>query len=338
MAQRAALVAVAPVNDYDMDTVAVAAKAGAGGVLFLGTASPPSDLGSQLATALGNSPTRPLAMADEEGGEIQRLVPLVPSLPWPRDMAKTMSADEVQQQAQELGAAMLDAGVGMDLAPVLDIDGGVGPNATNPDGSRSFSPDPATASQYGLAFADGLEAGGVVPVVKHFPGLGGSSGNTDDGPAKTLPYATLQQGGLIPFQNAIKAGVPAVMVANATVPGLTDEPASLSSSVINDLLREEYGFEGLVMTDSLSAGAISDAGYDVPAATVAAIAAGADQVLYGSTATPALAAQLSPENVQASLGAIQQVVVAATENGDLPIDRLNDAVDNILTARKINLC
>jgi hypothetical protein len=88
-----------------MDTVAVAATAGAGGVLFLGTASPPSDLGSQL----------------------------------------------------------------------------------------------ATASQYGLAFADGLEAGGVVPVVKHFPGLGGSSGNTDDGPAQTLPYATLQQGGLIPF-------------------------------------------------------------------------------------------------------------------------------------------
>jgi beta-N-acetylhexosaminidase len=128
------------------------------------------------------------------------------------------------------------------------------------------------------------------------------------------------------------------MIANATVPGLTDQPASLSSSVINDLLREEYGFEGLVMTDSLSAGAISEAGYDVPAATVAAIAAGADLVLYGSTATPALAAQLSPENVEASLGAIQQAVVAATENGDLPIGRLNDAVDNILTARKINLC
>src|SRR5262249_28158003 len=135
----------------------------------------------------------------------------------------------------------------------VDVDGGAGPSATNPDGSRSFSADPAVAAQYGVAFLQGLRAGGVLPVVKHFPGLGGSSGNTDVGPAQTLPLAALRTAGLPPFEAAIRAGAPAVMIANATVPGLTNLPASLSSNAIDGLLRHDLGFGGLVLTDSLSA-------------------------------------------------------------------------------------
>ena len=119
----------------------------------------------------------------------------------------------------------------MDLAPVLDVDGGQGPDNQDPDGTRSFSDREAIASADGLAFAAGLEAGGVVPVVKHFPGLGGSTGNTDVMSAATPPWSTLKRVGLVPFENAVDAKIPAVMISNATIPGLTALPASVSPSV-----------------------------------------------------------------------------------------------------------
>jgi beta-N-acetylhexosaminidase len=233
---------------------------------------------------------------------------------------------------------MKQLGVGVDLAPVLDVDGRPGPSATNPDGSRSFSPVPAVAARYGVAFLQGLGAGGVIPVVKHFPGLGGSTGNTDVAGAQTLPLATLRSSGLVPFEAAIKAGAPAVMVANAAVPGLTSLPASLSADTINGLLRQQLGFDGLVLTDSLSAGAISQAGYSLPAAATAAVQAGADMVLFGSTLTAAQTELLTPTNVTRSINEIVTALVDAVRSGAIPDSRLNEAVGHILAARSINLC
>jgi beta-N-acetylhexosaminidase len=312
-------------------------RTGVGGVLLLGSRTPP-DLAAQVAGANGAAPTHLFVMADEEGGGVQRLAGLVVTLPWARQMAGSMAVAAVETAAAQLGRQMRALGVNVDLAPVLDVDGGAGPNAHDPDGLRSFSSDPEVVARYGVAFMQGLLQGGVMPVVKHFPGLGGATGNTDYGPAETQPLATLKTTGLPPFAAAINQGAPAVMVSNATVPDVTEEPASLSTAVLETLLRGQLGFHHLVVTDSLSADAITAAGYTTPRAAVAAVEAGADMVLFGSTLTAAQTRLLQPSNVATSTTQIINAVVGAVQTGALPEDRLNQAVLNVLAAKNISLC
>ena len=259
--------------------------AGAGGVVLMGS-STSADLGAQLHALASANPdgVAPLLMTDEEGGSVQRLVTQVGDLPSAREMAATMTSAQVQALAATVGAKMAALSIRADLAPVLDLDAGPGPSATNPDGTRSFSLDPAIAGEYGSAFARGLESAGVIPVAKHFPGLGEASGNTDVAPAHTLPFASLQQAGLLPFERLIREGVPAIMVSNATVPGLSDTvPASLSGHVISGLLRAQLGFGGVVMTDSLEAGAITAYQPDLGKAAVQSLQAGSDMVMLAGT-------------------------------------------------------
>ncbi|HLI25282.1 MAG TPA: glycoside hydrolase family 3 N-terminal domain-containing protein [Acidimicrobiales bacterium] len=340
LAEKVALLLVPPVLDFQTASEQVAASDGVGGILFLGDAQPPAGLAQQLAAAFAHrgAPVAPMVMADEEGGGVQRLAGAVTSLPWPRVMAETLTPQQVQQMAATVGSQMRALGVNVDLAPVLDVDGGEGPNASDPDGYRSFSAVPAVAAQYGTAFADGLESAGVLAVAKHFPGLGGASRNTDYGPATTQPIQQLEAGGLDPFRAAIAGGIGAVMVSNASVPGLTTLPASLSPAVITGLLRGQLGFQGLVMTDSLSAGAISQSGYDLPHAVVAAVAAGADMVLFGSTLTPAQTALQEPSALNSTIQQLVGALVAAVDGGTLPLSRVNDAVIHIVTADHADLC
>jgi beta-N-acetylhexosaminidase len=337
--RRASLLLVAPVLNFDMAAAHVAASDGAGGILFLGGATPPATLASRLRAAFAGTPgPPPLAMADQEGGGIQRLTPPVTSIPWPRTMAATMTAQQVQQLASQVGSGMAALGVRMDLAPVADVDGRPGPSGSNPDGRRSFSADAATASAYTVAFMNGLAGGGVIPVVKHFPGLGGATGNTDNGPAATQPLSSLQATGLAPFRAAVSAGATAVMIANASVPGLTTLPASLAPEVVDGLLRHQLGFNGLVLTDSLSAGAITAAGFDLEHAAVAAVSAGADMVLFGSTLTAAQTAELSPARVDANLRAISASIASAVSSGRLAQSRLDSADGHVLDAEHLSLC
>jgi beta-N-acetylhexosaminidase len=164
-----------------------------------------------------------------------------------------------------------------------------------------------------LAFAQGLEAGGVLPVVKHFPGEGSATANTDDAPANTPPLATLEGADLLPFEAAIRAGLPAVMVGNASVPGLSSTPASLSPAVIDGLLRQRLGFQGLVLTDSLSA-------------AVQAIEAGADMVLF------------TADDPNATTQSVVAAIVAAVTAGGLSVPQLDSAVSHVLMAKGVSLC
>jgi beta-N-acetylhexosaminidase len=173
----------------------------------------------------------------------------------------------------------------------------------------------------------GMIAGGVIPVLKHFPGIGGSTYNSDFGPAQTLPWPTLQQVGIPPFATAIAAGAPAVMVANNTVPGLATNPGGLSPTVITDELKGSLGFHGLVVTDALDAKAISAAGFDVPQATVQALRSGADMVMFGLGA-----------DVNAEAATIASAVVNAVNSGQLPRARLVDAAGAVLAVRHVDLC
>jgi beta-N-acetylhexosaminidase len=324
LSRLASQVVVVPVDESEVASVAPEVAAGVGGVILLG-ASAPSDLKAALGHLAATAPDgiAPFVMTDEEGGVIQRMANLVGSIPSARQMGATMTTSEIRLLATSLARRMLAAGVTMDLAPVLDVDGGQGPDNEDPDGTRSFSADEKIASEDGLVFAAGLEAGGIVPVVKHFPGLGGATGNTDVMPASTPPWSTLKHDGLMPFEDAIEAKVPAVMISNATVPGLTGVPASVSPAVITGLLRHQLGFKGLVITDSLSAVALSAAGYTVPEATVAALEAGADMVLFD--ADPTAVASVTKETISA--------VTAAVSAGKLGRSRLVSAVTHILDVK-----
>jgi beta-N-acetylhexosaminidase len=342
LSRRATELIAVPALSADPAVVQAAVSEGAGGILLLGpmpgAAQLAADLHSDVAARSARSGRVPLVMVDQEGGGVQRLGADVASLPWPREMAATMTPAQVQQRVEAVGRQMAALGVNVDLAPVLDLDGGRSLSASDPDGPRSFSTDPVLAASYGAAFVAGLRAAGVLPVVKHFPGLGQSSGNTDYGPASTRPYSDLQTAGLVPFERTISAGAPGVMVANATVPGLTSKPASVSAAVINGLLRGQLHFGGLVTTDSLSAGAISQAGYDVSSAAVASIEAGADLVLFGSTLTAADTRMLAPAAVQQQTRSMVAAIAGAAQTGRLPAARLNQAVLDVARAEGAPVC
>lgn len=260
-----------------------AVSSGVGGIVLMGNANS-QNLESEISSLVSKSPLgiRPLVMTDEEGGAIQRLAGLVGSMPWPRTMASSMSLSSVENLSYSVGLKMKRLGINVDLAPVVDLDAGVGPSRTNPDGKRSFSPQPSVATEYAQRFMLGMAKAGVTPVMKHFPGLGQSSGNTDVMAAHTLPYQELVGTGLVPFEKLKK--IPAmVMVSNASVPGLSKGvPSSLSPAVIS-ILRSVVGFEGVVITDSLETVSIQSYQPNISKAVVDSALAGADLIMLASS-------------------------------------------------------
>ncbi|WP_034087478.1 glycoside hydrolase family 3 N-terminal domain-containing protein [Streptacidiphilus albus] len=327
--RRLALLTVAvPVAETSPQDVTSEVEAGVGGVVLFGT-SAPSSLGSRLAALRERVPGRIglLVMTDEEGGDIQRMANLVGSLPWPAWMGTHWSPAEIQQAVTEVAKRMSAEGVNMDLAPVVDVDGrDEPPSDSNPDGWRSFSGSTAVVTRDALAYMAGLRAGGVIPVLKHFPGLGGSSYNSDIAPAHTVPWPVVQRVGLPPFAAAIAAGAPAVMASNDTVPGFAAYPTGLSPTQLG-VLRNTLHFGGLVITDSLSAGAISGAGFTIPQAAVQAISAGSDMVMFGLMS-----------NESGETNAIADAIVSAVADGHLPRTRLVDAAAAVLAVRHEDLC
>jgi beta-N-acetylhexosaminidase len=169
----------------------------------------------------------------------------------------------------------------------------------------------------------------VLAVVKHFPGLGYATGNTDNAPAATKPWSVLQSTGLVPFRQAIAGGVGAIMMSNASIPGLTSLPAGLSSVAVSQL-RHQLGFKGLIMTDALSAVAISARHLSVAQASVAALSAGADQVLNGNPASPGLALQTASLTTAA--------IVAAVAHGTLTRAEVVNAAAQVLASNNTLSC
>jgi beta-N-acetylhexosaminidase len=248
-------------------------------------------------------------------------------MPSARQLGQTMTPAQIQAFASGAGRRMRAIGITMDLAPVMDLDAGYGPTASNPDGTRSFSADPHIAAADSSAFAAGLSAAGVTPVGKHFPGLHGVGDNTDLGPAQTWSWSVLQQHGLLPFVTAFGGGLPAVMLSNASVPGLSTLPSSISPQVVG-VLRGQLGFKGLILTDSLTAGAITKIGLSAPSAIAAAIVAGADMVLYDDANV----------DVGATARAAVAAIGAAVSNGRLPRAQLLASVSRVLAAKHVDLC
>jgi beta-N-acetylhexosaminidase len=320
-----------PVEATNIGALGPAARAGYGGILLFGSTAPAS-MPQVLATLQRERPGHYawMVMTDEEGGGVERLTNLVGSFPWAQTMGKNLSAAQITAIARRVGTTLVGAGVNTDLAPVLDVDARAQyPGAANPDGYRSFSGVPSTAAADGTAFMKGLQEAGVLSVVKHFPGLGYATRNTDYGPAATLSWAKLQSTGLVPFRQAIDNGATAVMMSNAHIPGLTPLPAGISAVAVH-ALRTTLGFKGLIVTDSLSAGALSALHLAEPAASVLALAAGDDMILFGS-----------PTSVAASLvlaAKISNAIVSAVAKGTLLRTTLIAAAAQDLAARNQLTC
>ncbi|MBH99162.1 MAG: beta-glucosidase [Acidimicrobiaceae bacterium] len=261
------------------------------------------------------SATGPVVIAvDEEGGTVQRFASLLGELPPAAEMA-TWPAEEVRQVATERASALAGYGVTVNLAPVLDV--GPSPGI----GTRSFSEDPVVVAGHGVAFAEGVLSGGLIPVAKHFPGHGRANADSHEELATTPPIEDLREVDLLPF--ALIPDGTAVMVGHLDVPGLTEGvPASLSAAAVTGLLRGEMGFDGVVVTDDLSMGAVAQL-VDVPTASRLALIAGADLLMVGALANV----------VPAAWG-----LVAALDDGSLDSSWLDEAVERVLALRGVDPC
>ena len=303
------------VNPAQPDSArAAVARYGVGGVFIGG--NPTAILrGNALGPAHAAGPVPVSVAVDEEGGRVQRIDQLDGSMPSARTMAATMNPEQVHALGAARGRQLSARGVTVDMAPVLDVDGGPEDGAI---GDRSFSADPNTAARYAGAFAAGLRDAGVLPVFKHFPGHGRASGDSHDGLVTTPALGELRSDDLVPYRELLGTGTAAVMVGHLNVPGLTNGlPASLSPAAYQ-LLRSEYGFHGLVMTDDLGAmKAVTDR-FDLPDAVLTALRAGADMALWTSTA---------------ELSTVLDRLQAAVADGTLPESNVDQATARILAAK-----
>jgi beta-N-acetylhexosaminidase len=242
-----------------------------GGIVLTGEQSSKAD--SKIADAIEGAPMSVVVATDEEGGGIQPFADAAGAIPGPPQQAKG-TPQEAATTMGEHAVKLKELGVNVSLAPSADLGSGSGM------GGRTYGTDPAKVASFIDAIVPAIQESGVLPVVKHWPGIGNGDQNPTSGLTTVPTLAELQAADLVPFQQAIDAGVPAIMVGHAEIPGLTaeGEPASISKPAIDGELRTKQGFSGLVVTDDLSKGAITDITTQDQAAELA-IAAGADVVI-----------------------------------------------------------
>jgi beta-N-acetylhexosaminidase len=242
----------------------------AGAILFRDNVADPEQL-RRLTRALRRASPDALICVDQEGGPIR-------ILPWaqPERAAPAQQAwDSVREDSLAAGRDLRAAGVSVTLAPVADVPTVEGSAMAD----RAFTTDPGAAAAAIAESVTGWHEGGVATTVKHFPGLGGATVNTDEGPAVIERTREQLNDDLLPFAAAVEAGTEFVMVGHATYPALDeDDIASQSPAIVDGVLRDQLGFEGVTMTDSLEAAAVQ-AVADVEEAAVASARAGVDVIL-----------------------------------------------------------
>ena len=255
---------------------------------------------------------------DQEGGRVARLH--APFTEWPPMAALGRSGDGrlAYRFAAALAAELKAVGISLDYAPVLDIH----TNPKNPIiGDRALGEDAATVARLGVAVVRGLQENGVAACGKHFPGHGDTSVDSHLAlPLVEHPPDRIRRVECVPFREAIRAGVAFIMTAHILVPSLDEQtPATLSSTVVRGMLREELGFNGVILSDDLEMKALADT-YSVPDAAVQAIAAGCDGVLV-------CRANATDRSQDAELQvAVLEALVHAVEDGRIPFTRVEDAL------------
>ncbi|MEO3786569.1 glycoside hydrolase family 3 protein [Actinocorallia sp. B10E7] len=294
----------------------IAKKYKVGGFIYF-----PGNLGSpqaaaKLSNGLQSASRVPLLIGvDEETGLVTR-AKFATDFPGAMALAATGNTDLARAATAATGAELRAAGVNLNFAPVADVN-------VNPDnpviGVRSFGADPALAGRMVTASIEGYRSAGVAAVAKHFPGHGDTDVDSHTGlPVIENSRQKWQEVHAPPFQSAIAAGVDAIMSGHLVVPALdpSRKPATMSKKVLTELLRGQLGFQGVIVTDSLSmAGAKVPGG--APEAAVRSLLAGADLLL------------MPPD-----LDAAYAKVLKAVESGRVPAARLDEAVTRILRLKE----
>ncbi|WP_425144817.1 glycoside hydrolase family 3 protein [Deinococcus sp.] len=322
-----ALIVDLPGPDLDPASAALLSEYGFGGVcLFNRNVSTPqrtARLVQDIRELLGPDA---LIGIDQEGGAVLRRLD-VPMPPAPMGLSAALlplDQDEQRAQAREAGAiaarGLIELGINWNYAPTLDVN----VNPLNPViGDRSFGADPAVVARLGLAWAQGSEAAGVLAAVKHFPG----HGDTYQDSHLTLPTvdksrAELEQTEWLPFRAAVRAGVGSVMTAHIVYPALDATlPATLSRAVLTGLLRGEWSYDGVVVTDATDMRAIRDH-YPHGQAGPLALIAGADAALSCGHGDD------TPHREHAS------ALRRALDSGELPEERLSEALFRLRRAAR----
>lgn len=253
-----------------------------------------------------------LVGVDQEGGRVNRITDQVTVFPAASSLAGDV--DAVTEASYITGQQLQRQGINVVLAPVADV---VLPGRPGFIGDRSFGDDPQMVAEMVSGSVLGLQQSGVAAAVKHWPGHGATSTDSH----LSLPELDVERDlwddrERIPFDAAIANDVAIVVVGHLAVPGLDDTgaPATLSSVIIDEILRREMGFDGVVMTDALNMGAVGQ--FDAGGVAVDAILAGADILLV-------------PPDLAAAYVSLNE----AAADGRLPADRLDRSVKRILTLK-----
>lgn len=271
-----------------------------------------------------------LIFVDQEGGSVNR-IPYSTIGVSNMALGATGDPENARQMAAIHGEEIRLLGIHTDFAPVMDVNN----DASNPViGIRSFSDDPQTVAQFGCAYLSGLHDTGIIAALKHFPGHGNTATDSHTGfPLINSTYEELKECELVPFQAAIDAGADMVMTAHIQYPQIEQEtytsvssreqvylPATMSHTILADILRGDMGFDGLIVTDALDMKAITD-NFSMEDTVKLAINAGVDLLILPAVKDTSLF-KLTEAYVDKA--------VSLVESGEIDEARINESVLRIL--------
>ncbi|HEY6237522.1 MAG TPA: beta-N-acetylhexosaminidase [Candidatus Elarobacter sp.] len=283
-------------------------------ILFARNAGAPDELRELVAALRETAAPSPLIAVDQEGGRVERIRDGVAALPSAMAVGATGDVALAERLGTLLGRDLARFGIDVDLAPVADLS--LQPRSAVV-ATRSFGDDPQRVADFVIAFARGLERGGVAAALKHFPGHGSTQEDSHVAlPRVTADAATLRARDLVPFAGAITAHAASiVLTAHVVIEAFDAErPATISPAILTGLLRDELGYDGVVATDCLEMDAIAN-GIGTVRGAVAALAAGADLVLISHHLELAHAAA--------------EAIAAAVRDGEIPLSRLQEAYSRV---------
>lgn len=280
-----------------------------------------------------------LTAVDQEGGVVARLATGT-SLGGNMALGAADNLEYTKSAGSIIGSELSSIGFNVDFAPVVDVNN----NAKNPViGIRSFSDDPQTVASHSVSFMEGIHQHNVATSLKHFPGHGNTDTDSHTGlPCVNSTYDELKKCELVPFKSAIDAGTEMIMTAHIEYPNIEKEtyvskqtgkeiclPATLSKTILNDILRKDMGYDGIIITDAMNMDAI-EKHFDKYDAAKLAINAGVDILLIPTETSDT--AQLKETDEYIS------TLVQMTDNGDIDINKVNKSVERILKLKeKMNL-
>jgi beta-N-acetylhexosaminidase len=290
-----------------------------GYILFAANIENPTQTQELINGFKKSSKIQPFIGVDEEGGRVARIgknsAMGVEKIEPMAQVGKSQNYERANEIGTTIGKYIKNLGFNLDFAPDTDV---LTDSNNTEIGDRSFGNDPEVVGKMATEVVKGLQSENISTVLKHFPGHGGSIGNSHQGfSLSNRTEEELKKCEIVPFKTAIENGADCVMVAHMSLPNVTGDniPATLSKKVVTDMLKTELNFKGVVFSDSMSMGAITE-NYGTGDACVKAVEAGIDMVLM-------------PENLDEAYNA----VLEAVKNGKISQERLDDAVSRIIKAK-----